>query len=284
MASSESVRVNWVTPNLLPMLGVKPVHGRLLMESDMDSGVMLPYALWHRLFAADPSVIGKQIKSDGETVTVVGTCHPTAAAPAQGASALNQVFHAADLRRTRFPRDLLLRNVVGRLKPGVTVAQAQEELSRVAAGLEREYPDTNRGWGVKVAALKEWQTQNVRPALLAVYGATGIILLIACLNVSNLLLIRVETRRKELAIRSALGSTRRRLVLAIAERKSSLVARWRWCRCVAVSVVPGRNASLCAGISRNSAEHRFRFACHTIGNSRDRDWPHCSREHFPRCG
>lgn len=209
---SETLRVNWVTPNLLPMLGVKPLHGRLLTEGDMDSGILLPFAVWQRLLGGDVDAIGRTIKCDGETATIVGILPPKTAVPAQGLAPLDQVFVAADIRRTRFPRDLQLHNVIGRLKPGVTVAQAQEDLKRVAADLEREYPDTNRGWSVKVTRLQDWQTQIVRPALLAVYAATGIVLLIACLNVSNLLLMRVETRQRELAIRSALGSSRFKLV------------------------------------------------------------------------
>jgi len=113
-----------------------------------------------------------------------------------------------NLPQLTYPRDRQLFNVVGRLKPGISVAQAQAELSGVAAELERLYPDTNRGWGVKVTGLKIWMLALVRDQLLTVYAATGIILLIACLNVSNLVLIRGEGRRKELAIRCSLGSTR----------------------------------------------------------------------------
>jgi predicted permease len=209
---SESVRVNWTTPDLLSLLGIHPVQGRLLMESDdVNSGVLLPDGVWER-FGRNPKIIGATLKLNGEPATVVGILPPNVAAPAQGTPALNQVFLAADLRRSRWPRGLELRNVVGRLKPGVTVAQAQQELSGIAADLQREFPDTNRGWGVRVTDLKQWQTNLVRGQLLVVYGATVVILLIACLNVSNLLLIRGEIRRKELAIREALGSTRLRLV------------------------------------------------------------------------
>jgi predicted permease len=243
---SESVRVNWVTPNLLPMLGVKPLHGRLLTEGDMDSGILLPYAVWQRLLGGDLAALGKKIKYDGETTTIAGILPPNVAVPVQGAAPLDQVFLAADIRRTTFPRDLQLHNVVARLKPGVTVAQAQQDLNRVAAELERDYPDTNRGWGVKLTALKEWRTQLVRPALMAVYGASGVILLIACLNVSNLLLIRVESRRKEIAIRSALGSTRLRLVRQLLSESLLLsligaaagVVLALWCRSGVVRFLP----------------------------------------------
>jgi putative ABC transport system permease protein len=209
---SESVRVNWATPDLLSLLGVFPAQGRLLKESDdVDSAVLLPYHVWER-FGCDPAIVGTIVKLNGETGTVVGVLPPNVAAPTQGPPAEDQVFLAADLRRSRWPRGLQLRNVVARLKPGVTVAQAQEEMNRIAADLQRQFPDTNRGWGVKVTDLKEWQTSLVRGQLLAVYGATVVILLIACLNVSNLLLIRGEVRRKELAIREVLGSTRLRLM------------------------------------------------------------------------
>jgi putative ABC transport system permease protein len=151
---SESVRVNWTTPDLLSLLGIHPVQGRLLMESDdVNSGVLLPDGIWER-FGRNPKIIGATLKLNGETATVVGILPPNVAAPAQGTPALNQVFLAADLRRSRWPRGLELRNVVGRLKPGVTVAQAQQELNGIAADLEREFPDTNRGWGVRVTDLK----------------------------------------------------------------------------------------------------------------------------------
>lgn len=208
---SESVRVDWATPDLLSLLGIHPVEGRLLTDGDdVNSGVLLPYSIWAR-FGRDPAIVGQVVKLDGETGTIVGILPPNTAVPTQGTPALDQVFLAADLRRSHWPRGLQLRNVVARLKPGVTVAQAQQELGGIAADLERQFPDTNRGWGVQVTNLKEWQTNLVRDQLLAVYGATVVILLIACLNVSNLVLIRGEVRRKELAIREALGSTRLRL-------------------------------------------------------------------------
>lgn len=243
---SESVRVNWATPDLLSFLGIQPVQGRLLMErDDMNSGVLLPYHVWER-FGRDPSIVGKTIKLDGETGTVVGILPPKAAAPTQGTPALDQVFLAADLRRSHWPRGLQLRNVVGRLKRGVSLAQAQEELSRIAKDLQREFPETNRGWGIQVTDLKEWQTNLVRGLLLTVYGSTVVILLIACLNVSNLLLIRGEVRRKELAIREALGSTRLRLVrhLLVESLILSLVGAaigillGFWCQRVLFAYVP----------------------------------------------
>ena len=206
---SASARVNWVTPNLMPMLGLKPLLGELLPDGEEpQSGVVLPYGIWAHQFGGDPAVVGKPIVETGLKSTIVGVLPPSVAAPAQGAPPLDQAFVRMNLPQLTYPRDRQLFNVVGLLKPGVSVAQAQAELSGVAAELERLYPDTNRGWGVKVTDLKTWMLAPVRDQLLTVYSATGIILLLASLNVSNLLLIRGEGRRKELAIRCALGSTR----------------------------------------------------------------------------
>jgi predicted permease len=209
---SESVQVDWLTPNLLPMLGIRPVAGRLLRQTDPDAGVMLPYAIWQRRFAGKSTAIGQPIKSDGDPVAIVGILPPNASVPMQGTPVPDQTFLATDIRRTNFPRDLRLREVVARLKPGFTIAQAQDEMNRIAGELEREHPDTNRGWGVKVTGLKAWQTQAVRAPLLALDAATGILLLIACLNTSNLLLIRGELRSRETAVRAALGASRLRLL------------------------------------------------------------------------
>jgi putative ABC transport system permease protein len=242
---SESTRVNWATANLLSMLGVKPECGRLPADDDAFV-VLLSHNVWER-FGGDLAMIGKRITVDGETATVIGVLPPNVAAPEQGARALDQVFLVANLRRVPWPRSLQLFNVVGRLKPGVTVPQAQAEMNRVATQLEREFPDSNRGWGIQVTDLKTWETSFVRGQVLALYGATAIILLIACLNVSNLLLIRAEARRKELAIRAALGSTRWRLarqllseslILSFAGAAIGLLLAW-WCQRTLLAVAPG---------------------------------------------
>ena len=206
---SEPARINWVTPNLMPMLGLKPLHGGLLPDGETPApGLVLPYGVWKNRFGGDESVIGQPINEDGVNTVIVGVLPPVVAAPAQGALPLDQAFVRMNLPKLDFPRDWHLFNVIGRLKPGVSIAQAQAELSRIATELEKLYPETNRGWGVKVTELKTWMFAPVRDQLLIVYVATAVILLIACLNVSNLFLIRGAARRKEFAIRCALGSTR----------------------------------------------------------------------------
>jgi predicted permease len=210
---SEPARINWVTPNLMSMLGLKPLLGTLLSDrQEPASGLVLPHGIWQQRFGADPAIIGKSVVEDGVQNVVVGVLPPSVAAPAQGAPPPDQAFLQMNLPKLDFPRDWQLFNVVGRLKPGVTIEQAQAELSAIAAVLEKLYPNTNRGWGVKVTNLKQWMREPVRGQLSVVYAATAIILVIACLNVSNLLLIRGTARRKELAIRCALGSSRWQLV------------------------------------------------------------------------
>ena len=210
---SQAARMNWATPNLMPMLGIEPIVGEgLPVGEEPASGIVLPYGFWKAHFGGDPSVIGKWIKEDGEQTRVVGVLPPTVAAPAQGAPAMDQAFVRLNLPRVNYPRGWQLFNVIARLKPGISVEQAQAELSGIASRLEKLYPDTNRGWGAKVIDLKTWILSPVREQLLTVYAATAIILLIACLNVSNLLLIRGAARRKELAVRCALGGSQMQLV------------------------------------------------------------------------
>jgi putative ABC transport system permease protein len=210
---SQAARMNWATPNLMPMLGITPIIGDgLPVGENPESGIVLPYGFWKAQFGGDPSVIGKWVKEDGDQARVVGVLPPTVAAPAQGSPAADQAFIRLNLSRVDFPRGWQLFNVIARLKPGVSIEQAQAELSGIASNLEKLYPDTNRGWGVKVVDLKTWILSPVHDQLLTVYVATTIILLIACLNVSNLLLIRGAARRKELAVRCALGSSRMQLV------------------------------------------------------------------------
>src|SRR3989454_12195272 len=173
---SEPARVNWVTPNLLPMLGLKPLVGGLLPDGETPApGMVLPYGLWKNRFGGDSSVVDQPIIEDGVQTVITGVLPPAVAAPAQGALPLDQAFVRLNLPRLNYPRDWQLFNVVARLKPGVSAAQAQAELSGVAAELEKLYPSTNRGWGVKVTNLKEWMLAPVRDQLWTVYEATAVI-------------------------------------------------------------------------------------------------------------
>lgn len=197
------------SPNYFAMLGVRPALGRML-EADDDaqtSGLLLPHGVWQREFGGDPDIVGRSARFAGIPAVVVGVLPPGVKAPGQ-TSHREQVFLPLDLSRYSFPRGYRAFEVVARLRPDTTPAQAEEELRQIAAGLAAEYPESNRGWDIRVTRLQDWVTRPYRARLWLVYLATGIVLLIACVNISSLLLIRNAARRLELAIRSALGSSR----------------------------------------------------------------------------
>ena len=195
----------------LPALGIQPIAGRnFLPEEDRPGGpaaVIISNALWQRRFHSDPAAIGRTLTVDGIPRTVVGVV------PHE----LTEMV-AADLWLPTAinPNDPERRNhqfgVVARLKPGVTVAEARAEMAVIARRLESAYPATNTGWGVTLFPMAEMFTGRIRPVLLILLGAVGLLLLIACANLANLLLARAATREKEIAIRGALGAGRRSII------------------------------------------------------------------------
>jgi putative ABC transport system permease protein len=202
-----------VSASFFPLLGVEPAAGRtFLPEEDVYGAgnvVMISHGLWQRRFGSDPDAVGRGILLNGSTYTVVGVL------PA-GFQFLNRAY---DLWvPTCFPPESLkfrgghFLSVIARLKPGVTIEQAQSEMDAISARLEEAYPDTNRGRGAHVVSMSEEVVGQIRPALVVLLGASGFVLLIACVNVANLLMARGAARQKEIAIRSALGARRRRIV------------------------------------------------------------------------
>ena len=200
-----------VSENLFRLLGQQPLLGRDFMASDGQKGaervVILGNGVWKNRYAADPNILGKGIRINGEPATIIGVMPPGMKFPTR-AELWTQIIPAAESPRNR--REYA---VAGRLRPGVSLAQAQTELSGIAARLAAEYPDTNKDVGAAMQTFNErYNGGPIRTVFLALQGAVGFVLLIACANVANLQLSRSIHRAREIAVRVALGATRWRIV------------------------------------------------------------------------
>ena len=232
----ERIELLGTNANYFTMLGVRAQLGRTYTPADAFPGfsepVVISDAYWHRGFGADPNVLGRKIRVDGDIYTIAGVMPPDFRHPGRTLTADVDLWATTGFAAPPFPSPVvrsgrLLPGVIGRLKPGMTLPQAQAQLDNFVAQLTRQFPDeypSAAGWSLRLVPIQQDIVGNVRAELLVLFAAVAFVLLIACVNLANLLLARSSVRQREIAIRLAIGAGSSRLITQLLTESILLAA------------------------------------------------------------